>query len=58
MALQAHLALTGHYLDWGVISISVTNAVIIGAMVVVFVLALVVPSPHGHHDEGSEEPRP
>jgi hypothetical protein len=57
MALQAHLVLTGHYLDWGVISISVTNALIIGAMVVVFVLALVVPFPHGH-DEGPQEPQP
>ena len=37
----------GHYLHWGVISISLTNALIIVAMVVVFVLALLLPFPHG-----------
>ncbi len=34
---------TGHYLHWGVVSVSLTNLVIISIMVVVFVLALVVP---------------
>jgi hypothetical protein len=58
MALHAHSVLSGHYLDWGVISISVTNALIIVAMVVVFVLALVLPFPRGHHDDGSQEPQP
>jgi hypothetical protein len=57
MALHAYSVLSGHYLDWGVISISVTNAAIIVAMVVVFVLALVVPFPHDRHDR-SQEPRP
>jgi hypothetical protein len=33
------------YLHWGVIQISVTNFVIIVAMVVVFALALIVPFP-------------
>jgi uncharacterized integral membrane protein len=37
----------GKYLTWGVISVSVTNLVIILLMVVVFVLALVLPFPHG-----------
>ena len=41
----------GRYLHWGVISVSLTNAAIIGLMVVVFVLALVVPFP-GSHDRG------
>jgi len=46
MAVHDSAALTaGHYIDWGVISISVTNAAIIGLMVVVFVLALVLPFP-------------
>ena len=58
MALHAGSVLTGHYLEWGVISISVTNAVIIVAMVVAFVLALVVPFPRGRHDDESQEPRP
>jgi hypothetical protein len=46
----------GRYLDWGVISISVTNAAIIVAMVVVFVLALVVPFPRDHDDNGERRP--
>ena len=49
--------LAGRYLDWGVISISVTNAAIIAVMVVVFVLALVLPFPHGR-DESPPERRP
>ncbi|MFC4787110.1 hypothetical protein ACT8ZV_21720 [Nocardioides sp. MAHUQ-72] len=47
-----HTALTaGHYIDWGVISISVTNLSIILAMVVVFVLAIVLPFPHTRPDD-------
>ncbi len=37
----------GRYVHWGVVQISVTNLAIIGSMIVVFVLALVVPFPHG-----------
>ena len=37
----------GHYLNWGVIQLSVANLVVIGVMVVVFVLALVLPFPSG-----------
>jgi hypothetical protein len=37
----------GHYLNWGVIQLSVANLVVIGVMVVVFVLALVLPFPRG-----------
>jgi hypothetical protein len=36
---------SGHYLNWSVIHISLTNALIILAMVVVFALALVLPFP-------------
>lgn len=43
----------GRYLDWGVVHISVTNALIIAAMVVVFALAIVLPFPHG--DERPED---
>jgi hypothetical protein len=48
----------GKYLDWGVVSISVTNLLIIVAMVVVFVLALLLPFPHagGPADPEREEP--
>jgi hypothetical protein len=41
------MAAAGHYLHWGVISVSVTNLLIIITMVVLFGLALVVPFP-GH----------
>jgi hypothetical protein len=36
----------GRYLSWGVISISLTNLLVIVLMVVVFVLALLLPFPH------------
>ena len=38
----------GHYVNWGVFHISVTNLVIIAVMIVVFILALVIPFPGGH----------
>jgi hypothetical protein len=37
----------GHYLHWGVLSISVANAVVILLMLALFVLALVLPFPRG-----------
>ena len=46
---------SGRYLDWGVISISATNALIIVVMLAVFVLALLLPFPH--HDEQEGERR-
>ncbi|GAA2806457.1 hypothetical protein [Kribbella solani] len=48
--------MAGRYIHWGVVQISVTNLVIIVAMVVVFVLAIVVPFPGSHSgDEGEDE---
>jgi hypothetical protein len=43
----------GKYIQWGVIQISVANAIIIGVMILLFILALVVPFPT--HDEQSDE---
>ena len=43
----------GKYISYGVIQISVTNATIIGIMIVLFVLAIVVPFPT-HDDEQSK----
>ncbi|GAA1157130.1 hypothetical protein [Nocardioides aquiterrae] len=57
MAVHAYSVSSGHYLDWGVISVSVTNALIIATMIVVFVLALLLPFPHDP-DDSSREPRP
>ena len=48
----------GHYFHWGVISIGVTNAAIIVAMVLVFLLALVLPFPRGtREDSPDRDPR-
>jgi hypothetical protein len=46
---------SGHYLTWGVIQISLTNALIVLAMVVVFVLALVLPFPRSPRVDGSNK---
>lgn len=50
MAQMSPAAGVGRYVTWGVVSVSVTNLLIIVAMIVVFVLALVIPFP-GHHGE-------
>lgn len=47
----------GTYVHWGVIQISVTNLVIIGLMLLVFVLAIVLPFP-GNRRERESEKRP
>jgi hypothetical protein len=46
----------GSYVHWGVVSISLTNLLIIVGMIVVFVLALVIPFPrdHGTPTEGGD----
>ena len=41
---------TGHYLSWGVIQISVANAVVILLMILVFALALIIPF-HGNRQD-------
>lgn len=43
----------GKYIHWGVIQISVANAIIIAVMVLLFILALVVPFPT--HDEQADK---
>lgn len=50
----AALAETGHYLQRGWFSVSLTNLLIIVAMLVIFVLALLLPFPRG----GPAEPAP
>ncbi len=37
----------GHYLHWGIVSISVANLVVIATMLLLFGLALVLPFPRG-----------
>ncbi|MEP6816028.1 MAG: hypothetical protein ABI873_10800 [Marmoricola sp.] len=50
MAFPAAITQGGHYLHWGVLSISLTNGLIIALMVLVFVLALFVPLGRHHED--------
>ncbi len=45
----------GRYIDWGVVSISLTNLLVILGMVVVFVLALVVPFPRERSQQLDDE---
>jgi hypothetical protein len=52
----------GKYVDWGVVHISVTNLVVIGVMIVVFVAAILLPFPKPQEAPAEvrpdEEPRP
>jgi hypothetical protein len=45
MVILATAPSSGAYLHWGVINVSWTNLAIIGAMLVLFVLALLLPFP-------------
>jgi hypothetical protein len=45
--------MSGLYLDWGVLHISVTNLSVILAMIVVFALAILLPFPGHRHDDGA-----
>jgi len=47
----------GRYVQWGVVQISVTNLVIIGTMILLFVLALVVPFGSGRGSRADRERR-
>jgi len=45
----------GRYISWGVVSISLTNLLVIIGMVVVFGLALVIPFPRDHESPPERE---
>jgi len=47
----------GTYVHWGVVQISLTNLIIIGLMVVLFVLAILLPFP-GHERDRASANRP
>jgi hypothetical protein len=47
VAAPVNLNHPGHYLQWGVIQLSVANLIVIAVMIVVFVLALLLPFPNG-----------
>jgi hypothetical protein len=48
----------GHYVHWGVLSVSLTNLLIIVAMVVLFALAVVLPFGAGRPDDRNDRSRP
>jgi hypothetical protein len=52
------MAAAGHYLHWGVVSVSITNLLIVIAMLVLFGLALVVPFPGDRTTAHSTVERP
>ena len=43
------------YLSWGFILISIPNLLMIIGMIVLFIVALVAPFPHGGDEPGTEE---
>lgn len=45
------------YLSWGFILISIPNLLMIIGMIVLFILALLAPFPHGAEKPGAEERR-
>jgi hypothetical protein len=47
----------GKYIHWGVVSVSVTNLLVIVGMIVVFALALVIPfpGPRGHRNADEDD---
>lgn len=47
--------MSGSYLHWGVIQISVTNAVVIVAMLAVFALAIAVPMRVRRHEKSGKD---
>ncbi len=46
-AVLVDLSRPGRYVHWGFIQISVANLVVIGLMLLVFILAIAIPFPHG-----------
>ena len=53
MAAIINLDHPAHVITWHFVSLSVANLVVLVVMLVVFVLAIVVPFPHGDEETGS-----
>lgn len=43
LAALVDLSRPGHYLHWGIVQISLANAIVIALMIVVFILAIAIP---------------
>ena len=56
LASIINLGGNGRYVHWGWVQISVANLVVIGIMLVLFVLALLLPFPHGRRTEEAQLP--
>ena len=54
-AASGLLSKPAYFLHWGVVQISLANFLVIVAMILIFVLALIVPFPHGRREV--EQPR-
>lgn len=46
-AAPVNLKHTPDFIHWGVIQISLANLIVVALMIVIFVLAIVLPFPHG-----------
>ncbi len=46
-----------HFVNWGVVQISLANLIVIVLMLLVFALALVLPFPHSHDSDDADEVR-
>jgi hypothetical protein len=57
IAASGLLSKPAYFLHWGVIQISLANFLVVVAMIVVFVLALVIPFPHGRQDHADAQER-
>ncbi len=49
------LSKPAYFLHWGVVQISLANFLVIVLMVILFVLALIIPFPHGRDDSADRE---
>jgi hypothetical protein len=58
LAALVNLNHQGHYVHWGFIQMSVANLIVIALMLALFVLALVLPFPHGGSNRGAHAARP
>jgi hypothetical protein len=58
LAAFVNLNHPGRYVHWGFIQLSLANLLVIGLMLLVFVLAIVLPFPHGRAARGAPPAQP
>jgi hypothetical protein len=57
IAASGPLSKPAYFLHWGVVQISLANFLVVVAMIMVFVLALILPFPHGPRDHSDAQER-